>query len=77
MTPKDRRTGERAMDEFEKAVWAFYEASKEMIERDIGKLKNIEFRPLTVTFHGEKDARIFHRETLAKDLDWLNRQGMT
>ena len=57
-------------------IWAFYRASKDMIEKDIGPLKDIEFRPLTVVFHDEKDARIFHRETLLKDLDWLNKRGM-
>lgn len=63
--------------EFQKMVWAFFESTKEVIENDIGKLRDIEFRPLTVVFHGEKDSRIFHRETLAKDLDWLNRRGMS
>jgi len=64
--------------EFEEMVhaWAHDPKMLEIIERDIGKLKSIVFTKLTVKIYGEKSARLFHRETLEKDLNWLNKQGM-
>ena len=55
-------------DEFKERVWAFYDIAKDAIERDIGKLKGIEFKADTIIFHGEREAKTIMREKFEKDL---------
>lgn len=62
---------------FEKMLKEFAERNKEMIEGDIGKLLAIEIKALTVVFRGEKESRVFHKETLRSDLEWLAKKSMT
>ena len=57
-------------------VMAFVRDMQKTIESDIGKLNQIQFTHKMIIFHGDKDARKFHRETMIKDLQHLNKQRM-
>lgn len=62
---------------FEKMLNEFAQRNKEMIEGDIGRLLTIEIKAHTVVFRGEKESRVFHKETLKADLECLAKKSMS